>query len=91
MAASADSPILPVSPETFTYEGEAYDVYQVPTEDGVIHQWALVKKGRQTSQFVDPANPEAGLIDWTGNWRQLQVNNAVDLHPENFANCLGIC
>ena len=59
-------------------------VYQVPTDDGVIHQWALVKKGRQSSQFVDPANPDAGLIDWTGNWRQLQVNNAIDLHPENF-------
>ncbi len=84
LAGSADSPILPVSPETFTYQGDEYPVYQVPTDDGVVHEWALVKKGRQSSQFVDPANPEAGLIDWTGNWRVLQVNNSVDLHPENF-------
>ena len=72
LAGSADSPVLPVSPETFTYEGKDYPVYQVPTDDGVIHQWALVKKGRQSSQFVDPANADAGLIEWTGNWRTLR-------------------
>ena len=26
---------------------------------------------RQASQFIDPHNPEAGLIEWEGNWRQL--------------------
>jgi multiple sugar transport system permease protein len=84
LTGTADSPILPLSPEKFTYEGEQYDVFNVTTEDGVTHQWALVKKGRQTSQFIDPANPDAGLIDWNGNWRGLPPALEWEFHPENF-------
>src|SRR5262245_34601580 len=61
ITASANGPIWPLEPQTFNYEGEDVAIYNVPTQDGVVHQWALVKKGRQTSQFIDPANPEAGL------------------------------
>ena len=66
------APWYPATPEVFTYEGKEYDVYSVPVEGQVRNEeWALVNKGREASQFVDPANPEAGLIDWEGRWRTL--------------------
>jgi multiple sugar transport system permease protein len=84
LTGSADAPILPLSPELFTYEGKEYEVLNVTTEDGVAHQWALVTKGRQTSQFIDPANADAGLIEWAGNWRSLEPAYTWEVHPENF-------
>jgi multiple sugar transport system permease protein len=65
------SPLLPSDPVTFTWEGEAYDVYRVPI-DGMVRELALFKPGRRESQFLDPANPEAGPITWQGSWRTLQ-------------------
>ena len=35
------------------------------------HDWALVKPSRLSSQFIDPAHPEQGLITWNGSWRSL--------------------
>jgi len=67
-----DAPLLPSDPATYDYEGKAYPVYFVPMPDGTTQQLALVKKGRQSSQFVDPGNPDAGLITWDGSWRTLQ-------------------
>ena len=52
------APVWPAEAVSFEYEGDNYDVLQVPTESGIRH-WALVKKGRRASQFVDPANPAA--------------------------------
>jgi len=75
--------ILPLSEETYSYEGKDYPVYKVPTEQGEM-AWALVKKGRQASEFVDPANPEAGLIPWEGNWRTLEAYKAFDPRWENY-------
>ena len=49
-----DSPQYPATFATFDYQGKTYDVYDVPV-DGGTHQLALVKKGRASSQFVDPA------------------------------------
>ncbi len=66
----AKSPIWPADPATFDYQGSTYDVYQVPIE-GATRELALVEKGRTESQFVDPANPDAGLITWQGSWRTL--------------------
>jgi multiple sugar transport system permease protein len=83
IVASADGPIWPLEPARFTYEGKAYDILKVPTDEG-IKEWALIKKGRQTSQFIDPANPEAGLIEWTGNWRGLENVSSIVPHFENF-------
>jgi multiple sugar transport system permease protein len=62
--------ILPMSPATFTYESKDYPLYKVPTDVG-LQNWALVRKGREDSDFVDPANPQAGPIYWTGRWRTL--------------------
>jgi multiple sugar transport system permease protein len=63
-------PLWPAAAATFEYEGQQVPVYNVPTEEG-MQSWALVKKGREVSSFVDPANPEAGLIAWEGRWRTL--------------------
>ena len=84
ITASATGLIWPMEATTYNYEGEDYTLYNVPTEDGVVHEWALVNKGRQTSQFIDPANLDAGLIDWTGNWRGLNQVSTFRPHFENF-------
>src|SRR4051812_32227873 len=44
----------------YHYQGQDYPIFNVPTDDGVVHHWALVKKGRKSSQFIDPAKPDAG-------------------------------
>lgn len=75
---------LPLSPETFTYQGKEYPVYRVPTEDGAFHAWALFKKGREDSTFIDPANPDAGEIAWTGRWRTLEPSLHLDPQFGNF-------
>lgn len=66
-----NAPLWPAEPATFEYEGEQYEIFRVPTDDG-IQEWALVTPRRQESRFVDPENPEAGLITWQGQWRQLE-------------------
>jgi multiple sugar transport system permease protein len=66
-----NAPILPSERLTYDYNGKKYQMYKVPTADGVMHKWALVKPGRTTSQFIDPAHPENGLITWDGSWRAL--------------------
>ena len=65
-----DSPIYPATYATFDYQGKTYDVYDVPI-DGSVRQLALVKKGRESSDFVDPANAAAGLVTWQGSYRAL--------------------
>lgn len=79
---SAFGSILPVDKAKFTYEEKEYEVFYVPTGDGV-KEWALVTRGRESSQFVDPANPEAGLIEWEGRWRTLQ---AVEVFAPRLGN-----
>ena len=64
------SPIYPAEAATFEYQGETYDILAVPI-DGQLRELALVKPGRQESQFIDPSHPEAGLITWQGSWRTL--------------------
>ena len=79
-----DSPAYPARPATFDYQGKPYDIYDVPI-DGTTRSLALVVKGRTESQFVDPANPSAGLITWQGSWRTLP--RAWQLAPQwqNYA------
>jgi multiple sugar transport system permease protein len=77
------APLYPASEAQYEYEGENYDIYLVPI-DGEIKELALVKKGRQASSFVDPANPEAGLFEWEGQWRQLDRSWTFDPQWNNF-------
>jgi multiple sugar transport system permease protein len=79
-----DAPLLPATDVTFTYQGEEYPIYRVPTEQG-IQQWALVAPHREDSDFVDPAHPEAGLINWTGRWRTLEKVYTYQLTFDNFS------
>src|SRR5689334_22681503 len=78
------APLWPAKPRTFTFEGETYEVFRVPTEAGV-REWALVRKGRLASDFMDPGNPGAGPITWQGSWRTL--DHAWEWAPawSNFA------
>jgi multiple sugar transport system permease protein len=80
---TAGSPWYPASPVVFEYEGEEFDVYDVPV-NGEMVQWALVNKGREASEFVDPENPGAGLIQWEGRWRTLDQAWEADPLWENF-------
>jgi multiple sugar transport system permease protein len=73
----------PFSKAQFEYEGKSLDILEVPTEDGV-RNLAIVKKTRTLSTFVDPANPEAGVFEWEGNWRTLDPVYASDPQWANF-------
>ncbi len=83
-SATKDSSVLPLASQTFTYQGQAYPLYNVPQTDGSTKPLALVQPGRKTSQFVDPANASAGLIPWQGNWRGLDPVVVLEPHPENY-------
>jgi multiple sugar transport system permease protein len=79
-----NAPILPSDPRTFEWQGERYDVYYVPMPDGETRELALVRKGRRESDFIDPANPEAGVITWEGAWRSLAQPWQTAPHFENY-------
>ena len=79
-----NSPLLPSDPATFEYQGETHSVYHVPMPDGTSQELALVKKGRQSSEFIDPANPDAGTITWQGSWRTLEQPWQLAPHWENY-------
>jgi len=89
LSTTASGPVLPLEPVTFKYTGNSCPndkcaIYKVPQTDGTFKQLALVTAGRKTSQFVDPANPSAGLVSWEGNWRGLEQITVLSPHPENF-------
>ncbi len=84
VSAEPSAPLWPAVKSTFTYQGKEYDIYKVPTEDGVIHEWGMVKKGREESTFLDPQNPEAGPIPWKGRWRTLDRSWKFSINWGNF-------
>ena len=79
----ADQPLWPSDPAKFAYNGQTYDIYNVPI-DGTVRQLALFKPGREQSTFIDPANPEQP-IDWQGRWRTLDRVWMFSPHWSNFA------
>ena len=84
--ADQNAPLLPSSPARFTYEGQDYDEYQVPLPGSGTKDLALVKKGRASSQFIDPGNVGAGLITWQGSWRTLSPAYHLDPQWQNYSN-----
>jgi multiple sugar transport system permease protein len=81
-----DAPKLwPHSKKTYEYEGKALEIFNVPTEEGML-QLAAIKKTRKATQFIDPSNPEAGEIRWEGNWRTLDPVYVPDPQWVNFRN-----
>ncbi|MHB8627498.1 MAG: carbohydrate ABC transporter permease [Aggregatilineales bacterium] len=90
-SATKDSPVLPLASQYYTYApgGQSCQIdqcplYRVPQPDGSIKQLALVNAHRINSDFIDPANPAAGLISWKGNWRGLDPVTVLAPHPENY-------
>jgi multiple sugar transport system permease protein len=79
-----NSPLWPADPGTFMLEGEEYDVYLVNMPDGTMRELALVTKGRQQSEFIDPANIAEGLIPWEGSWRSLDRTWELAPKWQNF-------
>ncbi len=82
------SQLLPSSPVNFTYEGREYPLLNVPMEDGV-RQLALVKPGREASDYVDPENLDAGIFTVEGRWRTFdpvyEFNPTLDNFPLSWA------
>ena len=64
------APVLPSERATFEWEGETYEVYEVPI-DGETRELALTLRRRDHAFFVDPQNPAAEEIRWEGRWRSL--------------------
>ncbi len=69
--AELGTPLYPAKPRVITFEGVAYEIYKVPTRQGV-RELALYKKGRASSEFLDPANVSAPPLVWEGSWRALE-------------------
>ncbi|MDY7102413.1 MAG: carbohydrate ABC transporter permease [Actinomycetota bacterium] len=78
-----NSPILPRSPATVTYEGEELELLDVPFDDGT-RALAMLQPGRQESVFIDPDDPE-NPITWEGNWRTLEPAYELDVQWDNFS------
>ena len=77
------APVYPASPLTGTYQGESYPIYSVPI-DGTTKDLMLVKKGRESSTFVDPADASATPIEWQGHWRTLEQSWTFAPDVSNF-------
>jgi multiple sugar transport system permease protein len=77
------APVYPATPSTGTYQGETYEIYEVPI-DGSNRQLMLVTRGRQESTFVDPTDPSQTPIVWQGSWRTLTQAWTFDPKWTNF-------
>jgi multiple sugar transport system permease protein len=66
-----NAPPYPARQVRYEYDGKDRLVYEVPFEDDSIRELALAVPGRTSSEFIDPQNPEAGLVAWDGSWRTL--------------------
>jgi multiple sugar transport system permease protein len=78
-----DQPIWPSDPAKFAYNGESYDLYNVPS-DGGVRQLALFRPGREQSTFIDPKEPTS-QIEWQGRWRTLDRVWMFSPRWSNFA------
>jgi multiple sugar transport system permease protein len=78
-----NAPFYPASQRTLELDGQSYPILAVPI-DGVTRDLAIVRKGRESSEFIDPANPGAGTIIWQGRWRTLEPAYDFDPRLSNF-------
>jgi multiple sugar transport system permease protein len=82
-AASQNAPLWPAKAITYNYQGKDLPLYNVPTNEG-IKQVALVKGYREDSDFIDPAHPENGVVNWKGRYRTLDPVYQFSPTLENF-------
>ena len=80
----ANAPIWPANPATFEYQGRELVIYEVPFDDGT-RDLALLRAGRTSSEFIDPADPET-VIPWEGSWRALERSWTVAPTWSNFSD-----
>lgn len=80
---SDGAPLWPATEDTFEYQGVDLIIYKVPTEKGEKHL-AMLKPGREESLFIDPENPDADPLAWSGSWRTLEKIWRFDPSFENF-------
>jgi multiple sugar transport system permease protein len=78
-----NAPWYPSIKAAFEYEGHSYLLYHVPTENGA-QEWALIQPGPNKSEFLDPQNPKAGLIEWEGDAQSLKAVYEPYLEWSNF-------
>src|SRR5688572_9330295 len=57
------APLYPARIQRYEYESGTYQIYEVPTEEGIKH-WAMINPGLKSTEFIDPQHPETGLIEW---------------------------
>ncbi len=76
--------LMPMSPVMYNYEGKDYELFNVPFPDGSTRVLALYEPYREHSLFIDPNNPGAGPIDWTGRWRTLAPVQKLDPTWSNY-------
>jgi multiple sugar transport system permease protein len=83
----ANTHLYPASPVLFSYEGNDYPLYEVPTDSGT-QQWALFqhfKSGSDyTAIFINPSNVAAGPIETKLNWYLLKPVYKFDPTLSNF-------
>ncbi|RPI34855.1 MAG: hypothetical protein EHM70_01470, partial [Chloroflexota bacterium] len=77
------SPPYPGRQLRYPYDGKERMIYLVPFGDQ-IRELALVAPGKTTSQFIDPQDPESGLIEWHGSWRTLKHAYSFHMTLDNF-------
>lgn len=83
-ASAPNSPIIPSDIIQYEYEGETYNVYQVPTDDG-LQEWALIQRRRRgASLFIDINDPDQTLIEWEGNTFQLDPVYELSFEWSNY-------
>jgi multiple sugar transport system permease protein len=82
-ATTPGAPVWPATPQTANFEGDTYPLYSVPI-DGTVRQLILLEPGRESSVFVDPADPAATRIIWQGRWRTLQQAWSFAPLADNF-------
>lgn len=83
-ASAPNAPLIPSEIIQHEYEGKPYDVYNVPTAEG-IKQWALIQRRRRgASTFIDINDPEQTLIEWEGNTFLLEPAYEVSFQWSNY-------
>ena len=77
------APWYPSRIKTYVYQGHVFQLYQVPSDQG-LRTLALVEPGIGASQFIDPLDPAARLIEWKGDYLKLKPVYELSLVWSNF-------
>jgi multiple sugar transport system permease protein len=80
---AASSTVGDLLDDTFAVAPRELDLRRVPMPDGTTRTLALLRPGPESSVFVDPDDPTAEPIEWTG--RVLATEQVLDLDA-NFGN-----